>query len=243
MPEELLKTLKELHETIQESENSYSNKNRQPKVKKSEFGLIKADYSKIKMNNYVEKAHNKIMSLKNNIEKHNPDNKIILEMLSISHDASNIMDNLPRLIELAGNLKQKSETSQEKVQIPENMPKEIAPEMKADFRELERCFNTGCYRACTILCGRIIEVCLHRKYYEIVGVDLLEKNPGMGLGKLIAKMSENNISLDPGLSQQIHLINQVRIYSVHKKSESFYPSKEQAYAMVLYTMDVIRKLF
>ena len=103
MPEELLTTLEELRETIAESENSYSNKNRQPKSNKSEFGLIKADYSKIKINNYVEKAHNKILSLKNNIEKHNPDNKLILEMLSFSHNTGDIIENLPRLIELAGN--------------------------------------------------------------------------------------------------------------------------------------------
>jgi len=32
------------------------------------------------------------------------------------------------------------------------------------------------------------------------------------LGKIIAKLDELNIKFDPGLTQQIHLINQARIY-------------------------------
>ena len=67
--------------------------------------------------------------------------------------------------------------------------------------------------------------------------------PGIGLGNLIAKMKEQNIEFDPGLTQQIHLVNQVRIYSVHKKSQPFYPSKEQSQAMMLYTLDVLNKVF
>jgi len=63
------------------------------------------------------------------------------------------------------------------------------------------------------------------------------------LGKIIAKLSEANVVLDPGLTQQIHLINQIRVFSVHKKKEIFKPSREQAEAMVLYTKDVLRKLF
>jgi hypothetical protein len=51
------------------------------------------------------------------------------------------------------------------------------------------------------------------------------------------------VVLDPGLTQQIHLINQVRVFSVHKKKEVFRPTREQAEAMVLYTKDVLRKLF
>ncbi|MFW6013636.1 MAG: hypothetical protein ACOCZQ_00855 [Nanoarchaeota archaeon] len=243
MANELLTSLRELRDTISDIEKSSEDKNRHKNHKTSDFHLLKADYKKIKVNNCVEKLQNKIFALTSNLDKNNPDNDLILEMLKLSKNQQLLVDNLSRLIDLAGCLKQKSETSQGTIQIPDNLPDKIAPEIRADFRELERCFNAGCYRACTIICGRVIEVCLHRKYFEVVGVDLLEKNPGIGLGKLIAKMYEKNISLDPGLSQQVHLINQVRIYSVHKKSESFYPSKEQAYAMVLYTMDVVRKLF
>ena len=109
--------------------------------------------------------------------------------------------------------------------------------------ELRKCFDLGCYRSCVILCGRVLEVCLHRKYFDSTGFDILEKNPGIGLGNLIAKMKEKGIELDPGLTQQIHLINQVRVFSVHKKLEAFNPSKDQAHAIILYTLDVIRKLF
>ncbi len=127
--------------------------------------------------------------------------------------------------------------------VPKNLPSEIAGAVAADIRELQKTYNSGCYRAATIICGRIIEVLLHRKYYDCTGTDILEKNPGIGLGKLIAKLSEKSVPLDPGLNQQIHLVNQIRIHSVHAKKESFEPTARQAYAIILYTMDIMEKLF
>ena len=123
------------------------------------------------------------------------------------------------------------------------IPIDVRDDVAADIREIEKTFSSGCYRASTILCGRILETCLHRKYYDATGQDILEKNPGIGLGKLIAKLNEKNVEMDPGLTQQIHLINQVRIFSVHKKKQTFSPSKVQTSAIILYTMDVIGKMF
>lgn len=123
------------------------------------------------------------------------------------------------------------------------LPETIRDEVNADIQELSRCMGAGCYRSATILCGRILETALHSKYFLATGQDILEKNPGIGLGNLIAKLAEKNVALDPGLTQQIHLINQVRVFSVHKKQEPFNPSKAQAEAMVLYTLDSLEKLF
>jgi hypothetical protein len=124
-----------------------------------------------------------------------------------------------------------------------NIPDTIRNEVIADLDEAKRCYDNSCYRSATILCGRILETCLHRKYYEMTNKDILETCPDMGLGKLIAKLSELRVKLDPGLTEQIHLINKVRIGSVHIKQETFLPSKSQAQAMLLYTQDVINKLF
>ena len=71
----------------------------------------------------------------------------------------------------------------------------------------------------------------------------MEKSPGIGLGNIIAKVKENNIQLDPALTNQIHLINQVRVFSVKKKKEAFYPTKDQSHAIILYTIDVLERLF
>ena len=112
-----------------------------------------------------------------------------------------------------------------------------------DLEELDKCYKAKCYRSAVILCGRILETALHRKYYDATGRDILEKNPGIGLGNLIKKLKEKDVQLDPALTNQIHLINQVRVFSVHKKKEAFYPGKSQAYAIMLFTMDVLEKLF
>jgi len=126
---------------------------------------------------------------------------------------------------------------------PRTVPNEIREEIHADLTEAQKCMNSECYRSAVILCGRVLETALHRKYFDATGNDLLEKAPGIGLGNLIAKLSDKGVTLDPGLSNQIHLINQLRIYSVHKKQETFVPSRAQAEAIVLYTLDVLEKLF
>lgn len=123
------------------------------------------------------------------------------------------------------------------------IPSDIRNGIAFDIKELECCFNADCFRSSIILCGRILETALHRKYYEITHVDLLEKAPGIGLGKIIAKLKDRNIEIEPGLTQQIHLINQVRIFSVHKKTSDFNPSKSQTHAIILYTLDILTKLF
>jgi len=126
---------------------------------------------------------------------------------------------------------------------PTNLPEEIVSDIKADISELNRCFNSECYRSSIILCGRLLETALHRKYYEVTNNDLLEKSPGIGLGNIIAKLKEKNTELDPAITNQIHLINQVRIFSVHKKKQAFYPTKQQTQAAILYTLDILEKLF
>lgn len=123
------------------------------------------------------------------------------------------------------------------------LPLEIRDEVYADMDEVQRCIDSGCYRSAVILCGRILETALHRKYYEVARNDLLEKFPGIGLGNLVARLSEKGVRLDPGLGNQIHLINQVRVHSVHQKQDAFRPSLAQAQAIFLYTMDVVEKLF
>lgn len=124
-----------------------------------------------------------------------------------------------------------------------SLPVEIREEVQADLNEIEKCFAAGCYRSVVILSGRVLETALHRKYYEATENDLLEKAPGIGLGKIIAKLEEKGVSLGPGLTQQIHLINQVRIFSVHTKAEPFYPSKNQAEAITLFMMDILEKMW
>ena len=155
-------------------------------------------------------------------------------------DISALINQSRKLSELVSLLEHPEGVS---ITISGSIPREIREEIAADVVEMEKCFNSGSYRSVVILCGRIIEVLLHRKYYDATGHDILEKNPGIGLGKLIAKLIEKEVSFEPGLTQQIHLINQVRVFSVHKKQEPFYPSKTQAHAMMLYTMDVMEKMF
>jgi len=168
--------------------------------------------------------------------KHVPEAHSIAQKLAVAK-LEEIPNYLEKIAEIAAD-----EPEQKSHKIPK-LPSEIRDDVTADLQEIQSCMNAGCYRSAVILCGRVIETALHRKYFDATGNDLLEKAPGTGLGTLIAKLSEHGVKLDPGLPNQIHLVNQVRVFSVHTKKESFSPSKTQAEAIVLYTLDILDKLF
>lgn len=169
------------------------------------------------------------------------------ELQKNKNDADKSREILDRMLAESSKivLQQKTEAKTKdnvSLKIPK-LPEDIKADVLADIREIEKCFNNGLYRSATILCGRVLETALHRKYYEATGNDALEKSPGIGLGNLIAKLKEKSIEIDPAITQQIHLINQVRIFTVHKKKEAFMPSKEQCHAIILYTIDVVGRMF
>ncbi len=169
--------------------------------------------------------------------KNNPELHSLAQKLSTAktEEMKKILD---KLTDLAAD----DSTENKKFKAPK-LPSEIREDVTADLQEIQRCINAACYRSSVVLCGRVMETALHRKYYEATGNDLLEKAPGTGLGTLIAKLSEHGVKLDPGLPNQIHLINQIRVFSVHTKKESFSPSKKQTEAIFLYTIDILEKLF
>ncbi|MBS3107432.1 hypothetical protein J4468_00810 [Candidatus Woesearchaeota archaeon] len=212
--------------------------------KKGQFSASAIHSSKENINKNVW-ALTKLHTVENN-------KPVIIELMNLVHELNQEFNkkNYMNSLEII----QKIKLEQKKLIIPESennkmtidRPKlnpEIAQEVLADIEELENAYNASCYRSCIILCGRILETCLHRKYYDVTGFDILEKNPGIGLGTLIAKMQEKDIKLDPGITQQIHLINNVRIFSVHKKRDLFIPTRQQTYAIILFTLDIVSKMF
>ncbi len=160
-----------------------------------------------------------------------------------SKDLSQLDKTVKELLSLTKQLNFPKQDLETTFLIPANIPADIRSDIKADIEELNKCFSNNCYRSSIILCGRLLETALHRKYYELTKNDLLEKSPGIGLGNILAKLKEKDISLDPAITNQIHLINQVRVFSVHKKKESFNPTKQQTHATILYTLDILEKLF
>jgi hypothetical protein len=123
------------------------------------------------------------------------------------------------------------------------VPREVYFEVKSNFDEAIICFENRCYRAATILCGKILEVALHRKYFEATGKDMLEKAPNIGLGNMLVRLKETGLEIEPGLANQIHIINQLRVASVHKRVSHFIPTRAQCQASILYTLDALKKLF
>jgi len=216
----------------------------------------KTDYYIQSYKKYFSDLKSKAVALSSLVRYSNSNSNTVLEINKLISRASgyfnsNEIDKLSGIISKIADLSLTIKAPPKKAQKIEKrlsmeitqIPLDIKTDVEADLDELDKCFKSGCYRSVVILCGRLLETALHRKYYEVTNVDLLEKSPGIGLGKIIAKLTEKNVHFDPGLTQQIHLINQVRVFSVHKKQEPFYPSKAQTQAIMLYTIDVLRKIF
>jgi len=221
-------------------------------VEKFELDLSKPvmaslDFNVCRQNLYIQEWKNQVKRISEvvfKLDHEEIDSQSKNEMLKLLDDFSKgqlvsqgMIDDLVDLISKVKQVEKKS------IKVPLCIPTDIYAEVEMDVNELSKCYSAGCFRSCVIICGRIMEVALHRKYFDVTGNDLLEKNPGIGLGNLIAKMKDKNIEFDPGITQQIHLVNQVRIFSVHKKQQPFYPTKQQTYAMILYTMDILEKIF
>ena len=214
-------------------------KNKNLKDDKLSFAKQKATYHQKTLENRIKKIETQLFTLIPYCSVNNQNIILISKIFnSLSNKDLNSVKDLVTSLEFMN-----TEKKELKILVPKNIPSELHDELQSDFKELEKCYSSQCYKASTILCGRILEAVLHRKYYETTGFDILEKNPGIGLGTLIAKLTEKEVILDPALKQQIHLINEVRIFSVHKKRQLFQPTKEQTHAMILYTMDIVKKLF
>ena len=216
-----------------------------------DFRQNKEDYMRASLSNSMKELKSSAWALSGiyNIRKTNEQNIIKILELVIKTEQKYQMSNFEDMLSCLEDIAEitallKSGTIKEdelNFDMPA-LPSSIEPDVMADIRELKRCFNAKCYRSSTILCGRILETALHRKYFEATNKDILETSPGIGLGNLIAKLN-NKVKFDPGIKDQIHLINKVRISSVHKKKEAFFPTKQQAYAIILYTLDILKKLF
>ncbi|MBW2980687.1 DUF4145 domain-containing protein [Candidatus Woesearchaeota archaeon] len=226
-----------------------------------DFKEKQKDYQISSYRKYFSDLKSKAVGL-SALTRHNPSNSnAILEINKLISEASGYFNSneldklssiLSKIASMSLSIKAPAQTARkapvQKIEKRLSMeitgiPLDIKTDVESDLDELDKCFKAGCFRSAVILCGRLLETALHRKYYESTGIDLLEKSPGIGLGKIIAKLTEKNIHLDPGLAQQIHLINNVRVFSVHKKQEPFKPSKAQTQAIMLYTVDVLRKIF
>lgn len=242
--------LKKSIERLQESLSKIDNKNlKSIDLRKSFFSYQdrKQSYLQESISSNINTIKSSLVDL-NEILKNRPNEKTKVQELVNNIDLLYSRNELTKLKEPLNNLHDivSSLNVPQKELIfkkPKNIPEEIKSEIAADIQEIEKCFKFGCHRSAVIICGRILETALHRKYFELTNNDLLEKAPGIGLGKIIAKLEELNIKFDPGLTQQIHLINQMRIFSVHNKKDAFYPSEIQTYAIILYTLDIIEKLF
>jgi hypothetical protein len=212
-----------------------------------DYNVQQKKYFQERLLNSLKSVNESSFELKNNKKFNEISRKNAEEILSLLHglESSNLTDINNTLFKIENLLKNVKfpDDNDKLVKIPKRIPSDIKEDLVLDLEELQKCYDNECYRSCVIICGRVLETALHRRYYEVTGQDVLEKNPGIGLGNLIAKMNEKSINLDPGLTNQIHLINQVRVFSVHKKKEAFYPSEQQTQAMILYTLDILNKLF
>ncbi|MDD5650878.1 MAG: hypothetical protein PHF86_10765, partial [Candidatus Nanoarchaeia archaeon] len=181
--------LKKSIERLQESLSKFDDKNlKSTDLRKSFFNFQerKQSYLQDSINSSMNVIKTSLVDL-NEILKTRPTEKLKVQELINNIDSlytkkefSKLKEPLNYLHEIVSsiNVPQKELTFKK----PKNIPEEIKSEIFADIQEIEKCFKFGCYRSSVIVCGRLLETALHRKYFELTNNDLLEKAPGIGLG-------------------------------------------------------------
>ncbi len=245
------KSIKDLKSSLENAMSKNIDLKKKSPKRIYDFRQNRTDYLKSSLSSSMKQFNSSAWSLCriHNLKKSNEKNIIEILDLAIKAEQKYNMSNFEDVLSYINEIQEKISSLKSGAQKEEyiefeipSLPLSIESDVKADIRELKRCFNAKCYRSVTILCGRVLETALHRKYYEVTGKDILETSPGIGLGNLIGKLNDK-IDFDPAIKDQIHLINKVRISSVHKKKEAFFPTRQQAYAITLYTLDILKKLF
>lgn len=122
-----------------------------------------------------------------------------------------------------------------------NTPQEILEELKLDFQEIRNCYYNDAFRSAIIMCGRILELLLSRKYFEVMKIDPLEQN--LFIGTLIRKCFEDNVINEPSLGHMSNLINSSRIDSVHNTRRVYVPSREETKTVIEFTIGLLGRLY
>jgi hypothetical protein len=112
-------------------------------------------------------------------------------------------------------------------------------DLLASLREVQICFDSGCYIACMALCGKLLEIALKHVLMERQ-IDFDDK---CMIGKLLALVRGSGIQryIDPSLDQIAEIINRSRIPAVHAKEKVPVPSREQAAMVINAMMDTVRR--
>jgi hypothetical protein len=120
-------------------------------------------------------------------------------------------------------------------------PQEIREEIKLDFDEMRICYNNGAFRSAIIMCGRVLELLLAKKYFDSTHVDPVELR--WQLGVLIRKCFERNVLTDPGIGDICNFINHLRISSVHASHAIHRPIQEETKSVIEFTISLLKSLY
>jgi len=121
------------------------------------------------------------------------------------------------------------------------VPSEIRREMSLDFDDVRKCYYAYALRSAIGMCGRILELALARKYFEIVNVDPIQQR--WQIGTLISRCYENHVIEDPVLGDMCNLINRSRIDSVHATSRMYHPTMEETKSLIEFTISLVKRLY
>jgi hypothetical protein len=125
--------------------------------------------------------------------------------------------------------------------LPTSTPQEIREETKLDFEEMKICYNEGAFRSAIMMCGRVMELLLAKRYFDSTTVDPIEQK--WPLGVLIKKCYEHNVITEPAVGDMCNFINHFRIGSVHSLHTIQRPIQEETKSVIEFTIGLLKRLY
>ena len=114
-------------------------------------------------------------------------------------------------------------------------------DISLSYNEAIKAYLNRLYISSIVLCGKVIEIAIHFLYEKNNNEELLDKYPGIGLGKALGKLRKQGFKFPEEIDSTVNLINKYRNAYIHKKTASVMPNDTQAEAIILLVKNFLTK--
>ncbi len=114
----------------------------------------------------------------------------------------------------------------------------VREDIQHDLAELRACIASDLPRATLAMCGRVVENSLRLTFFRETGAELPEDAT---VGRMIARIREERLYVDPGLKNAWNIINAQRIVGVHAKEGHPIPSRVMVLCVAYATVESVER--
>ncbi len=120
---------------------------------------------------------------------------------------------------------------------------DVKEDIKRTYKEVVQLFLRGFYVSSIIMCGKVMEICMHQVYFDEKKESLFKINSRIGLGQSFKELVKIGYTFPPETWSVLTLIKEYRNANVHKRVEDNEPTRLETKVVVLLSKKIVLELF